>query len=83
MIPLGRYRKLRKTLRKLVESEPPACEQGRLLKKLIAEGEGPNVVRLRPSLAETSRVALIDAGKRYCLARCGGCPLTDSLLPPA
>lgn len=81
MLAPGPYRTLRKSLRRLTKSEPEPCLQGRLLKMLIAEGEGPNVVPLRPSAMEDTRRALILAGKRHCIAKCGGCPLTDEMPP--
>ncbi len=54
------------------------CPRGRLLRALMRDGEmGANVIPLRVDPAEErTRLALISAGKAYCVAKCGGCELT-------
>lgn len=48
----------------------------------MAEALPDNVVILRLGSEQEARMALLEAGKRYCVARCGGCPLTKGMTPP-
>lgn len=59
------------------------CERGKLLRAVMADALPENVVILRLGSEQEARLALIEAGKRYCVARCGGCPLTREMTPPA
>lgn len=82
MIPLApaspkRIRKAIKKFRRLAEGP---CARGELLRLLVSEGD-PEVPLLRPTAEDTARLAFIDAGRRYCLARCGGCALTEGWTP--
>lgn len=58
------------------------CVRGKLLRKVMAEAMPENVVFIRRRSEQEARLALIDAGKAYCVARCGGCPLTDGYVAP-
>ena len=58
------------------------CPRAELLRSLILEAD-PSVPILRPSPVDHARSVLINAGRAYCLAKCGGCALTDGLKPPA
>lgn len=60
------------------------CSQGKLLRAVMAETLPPNVIALWGANREVddARLRLVDAGKAYCIARCGGCPLTAGYVPP-
>lgn len=74
-------KRVRKAIKRFREKAEANCEQGELLRRLIRGGD-TNVVSLRPSEVERARHVLINAGRAYCMARCGGCPLTEGYVPP-
>lgn len=60
---------------------PKRCPRGRRLSKLVKAIEA----EFRTAAATDEAVArdpLINAGKAYCVARCGGCRLTAGWSPP-
>lgn len=60
------------------------CRVGKALRRVIEEhSEGSKVTFLRKGCAAETRLAFINAGKAHCVARCGGCPLTENWTPPA
>lgn len=59
-----------------------SCPRGKLLRRVMAEALPDNVVIIRQRSEQEARIALIGAAKAYCLARCGGCPLTEGYVPP-
>jgi hypothetical protein len=77
-VTLKKVRKVIKRHRRLL-NEP--CPRSRLLRKLIAEAP-KGVAILRPTPEEMARNALVNAGVAYCLAKCGGCALTDAWSAP-
>jgi hypothetical protein len=48
----------------------------------MAEALPDNVVFIRRASEQEARIALIAAGKAYCVQRCGGCPLTEGYVAP-
>ena len=60
------------------------CAVGRVLRELAEDTpDGTNVVFLRRGSPAETRLQFINAGKAHCVARCGGCPLTENWTPPA
>lgn len=59
------------------------CPRGKLVRRVMADALPDNVVVIRRSSEQEARIALIAAAKAYCVARCGGCPLTEGFVPPA
>lgn len=80
MLEPASTRGLRRAIKLLRKKKAPGCPRGALLKLLIEEA-GP-AVSLRPTPEQAARAAFIDAGKAYCIAKCGGCPLTEGYVPP-
>jgi hypothetical protein len=61
---------------------PRKCPRGKHLRKLISSLE--KEFRSERETAEAvARSPLINDGKAYCIARCGGCELTVGWWPPA
>lgn len=58
------------------------CATGKALRTLIEDTLPENVHVLRRPAEAVARAELIRAGKAYCLATCGGCPMTDNVPPP-
>lgn len=60
------------------------CVRGKLLKRVLAEALPANVMALWGAnrKMDDARLLLVDASKQYCVARCGGCPLTEGYVPP-
>lgn len=60
------------------------CSVGKALRRSMEEALPPGVVVMWGAnrRVDDARLALVDAGKQYCLARCGGCPLTEGYVPP-
>lgn len=58
------------------------CVRGKLLRKVIAEGLPDNVVMINRRPEQALRLQLIEVGKASCVAKCGGCPLTEDVAPP-
>lgn len=56
------------------------CPRAKLLRRIIAESE-TNVAAIVPTEEEVARAVFIEAGKAYCVARCGGCALTEGWAP--
>ena len=60
------------------------CKRGKLLRLVMSEALPPNVLPMwgvRRDM-DDARLAIVDAGERYCIAKCGGCPLTEGYVPP-
>lgn len=55
------------------------CLTGKALRTLAEEALPANVHVLRRPAEAVARAELIRAGKAYCLATCGGCPMTKDV----
>lgn len=55
----------------------PECPHGKRLRRLVAALDDAEPDE------RGAGMALIDAGKAYCVATCGGCALTVGFSPPA
>lgn len=58
------------------------CKRGKIIRKLVREAEEGFTTKV-PTSEQLARAFFIDAGKQYCVARCGGCDLTAGWKPPA
>lgn len=58
------------------------CSTGKALRTLVEEALPANVHVLRQPGEMVAREDLIRAGKAYCEAACGGCPMTREVPPP-
>lgn len=60
------------------------CKRGKLLKSVMRDSLPADVLVLWGAnrKMDDARLRLVDAGKQYCIARCGGCPLTEGYVPP-
>lgn len=60
------------------------CKTGKLLRAQMREVLPDNIIVGWGVHREVddARLRVIDAGKQFCLAKCGGCPLTEGYEPP-
>lgn len=60
------------------------CRTGKAVRAAMREALPENVLVMWGAnrAVDEARLGVIAAGKQYCIARCGGCPLTEGYVPP-